>query len=208
MDSICEKSVQIGMRMVVLLADGHEIFWPWNSLLEQLKLDKFGDNRIETFTEVYGDVRKMEAIVAHINPKTYEVLGIEYSKDYKKMWKKRVPEESLPIIITGERNIMDRLDPASLEFMPDLKALSIDLLLLFGHSRDFAERWIQEDSEGGIGYAQFGLDAILYTIYATFTVLGEGKGSNENGKPKFPNFDNEPLDQFRSDLRVFINDLN
>jgi hypothetical protein len=37
--------------------------------------------------------------------------------------------------------------------------------------------------------------------------MSEGR-SDENDKPDVPKFDDEPLDQFRSDLKVFIDDLN
>ena len=152
------------------------------------------------------------AVVAHIDPKTYRVLGIDYTKDYEMMWNNRAAKKTLPIVIIGASGIMDRLDKTSpnpyAPYMPELKDLSINLLMLLGHPRDIAERWIGEDSEGETVYAQIGLEAILQTLYATFTVLADGEGKDENDRPDLPKYDNEPLDQFRSDLRAFISDLN
>ena len=209
-ESVCEKRVQIGMKMIALLAEGMDIGWPWNDVLDQFRLDKLGDRQIEMEIEDFGEDHKIVAIVAHIDPKTYQVLSIEYTKDFEKLWKKRVPEKSLPFTIIRASKIVDRLTPASPNphspYMPELKDLSIDLFLLLGHQRDSAELWIKEDSKGEILYAEYGLEAILDTLYTTFTALGEDSELRES---KFRQFRKEPpLDQFRSDLRAFINDLN
>ena len=209
-DLVCEKAVQIAMRMIRILLDGNEVFWPWGDFIQDFKLEAIGNNRVEAVKEMYGTTN-LAAIVAHMHPETSRVIGVDYTKDYAKTWESREPGGSLPICIIDESSVIERLDPTNINCpypcIPELKDLSVDLLVLFGHPKELAEGWIQVGSEGELLTAPIGVEAIFSALYAAFTVMSEGR-SDENDKPDVPKFDDEPLDQFRSDLKVFIDDLN
>ena len=209
-DLVCEKAVQIAMRMIRILLDGNAVFWPWGDFIQDFKLEGVGNARVESMKEMYGPTN-LAAIVAHMHPETSRVIGVDYTRDYAKTWENREPGGSLPICIIGEHSVIERLDPTNINcdfpVIPELKDLSVDLLVLFGHPKEVAEGWIQVGSEGELLTAPIGVEAIFSALYAAFTVMSEGR-SDENDKPDVPDFDDEPLDQFRSDLKVFIDDLN
>ena len=63
--SICEKSVQIGMRMIVLLQDKGMVLWPFSPNLRYINLDKFAEMYIED--EKSTPDTKLRVLVAHIH---------------------------------------------------------------------------------------------------------------------------------------------
>jgi hypothetical protein len=166
MDSVCKMSVEIGMRMIALLLKGNEISY---SELEEMN----------------GADYQIAEVVAHIEPDTYRVLGIGLTYDYETMWKNRASDKSIP----GASNIMQGLIHLAgfahpdVTFTSELKALSVDLVLLLGNSRDVAENWIQEDSkEMKYFFSDNVIRVILSSLYDAFTKLHE-----ESSKPATPN---------------------
>ena len=51
-DLVCEKAVQIAMRMIRILLDGNEVFWPWSDVIQDFKLEAIGNNRVESVKEM------------------------------------------------------------------------------------------------------------------------------------------------------------
>ena len=57
-------------------------------------------------------------------------------------------------------------------------------------------------------FSHNGILAILSSVYSAFIVLYEESSSMNGNKPTPPNYDDEPLDEFRSELLAFIDDLD
>ena len=215
MDAVCEMSVEIGMRLIALLGR-NEIFWPWSHYISHVETAQNGlvDAHIQESKENYGDEYKICEVVAHYEPDTDRVLGIGLTDDYEAMWKTMDPEKSFPVYITGANSIMRELirlpdsEYSDVSFTPEFKTLSVDLLVLIGHPRVEAENRLQEESEEMMYFSHNGILAILSSVYSAFIVLYEESSSMNGDKPTPPNYDDEPLDEFRSELLAFIDDLD
>ena len=208
--SICEKSVQIGMIMLSILSHNNMIFWPWGVLLNHLNLEKIGQGLITDDKKMWEGDHKMCCLVAYIHRATYQVIKFEYTYDFERLWNNK--GDDLIVKITGDDDLMDVLDPMSPNeynpFIPELKALSIDLLQLLGHPKEYAENWITKGNESErTSFSIVGLEAIRQVFYAAFTVMKEGMKSVKDRPGELPKHDEESLSSFRADLHTFIDGL-
>ena len=213
MSLVCKKSVEIGMRMISLLRN--ELLWPfYPDRLEDINqgminpdsnLERMSEDSIDLSEVIFGDGHKVRAVIADIDPETYEIKKIDYTDDYRSIWNERNPNE-LPIHILSDSFIGFVMEDSSMD-APAVKTLGNLLLQLFGHDKYYAETWLFGDSDSdNMGYHDFGIEAVLHTIYATLIVMAEDM-ANMDAKLNIPRYDDESLDQFISDLRVFIDDL-
>ena len=206
--SICEKSVQIGMRMIVLLQDKGMVLWPFSPNLRYINLDKFAEMYIED--EKSTPDTKLRVLVAHIHHATYQIIKFEYTYDFERVWNDK-PDDILIAKVIGDDELITALDTLSRDeygsFIPEFKNLSIDLLQLLGHPKEHAENWITEGNETTqTSFSELGLETIRQVLYATFTVLQDGI-SGIKGNPDLPKHDEDSLAAFREDLHTFIGEL-
>ena len=213
MDSVCEKAVEIGMMMLAILLKHGYIFWPWTTLMHNFKLDGIGEGVIENGKAMWGEDCKIRCLIAYMHRDTYQIVKIEHTDDFERVWESK-DEDFIPIQITGDETLMDVLEQNGPNqehrpFIPECKSLSIDLLELLGHSKDFSENWITEGNESETtGFHELGMEAIRQALYAAFVVMKEGMEGLKDRPANIPKYDKDSLDKFRSDLRVFIDGLD
>ena len=220
MNPISEKVVKIGMRILSILKKKGVLITPWNVELfnestgfikddpfTQFKLNSVCELLIEESKEIMGDRHKISAIIARLDPATYKVLNIGYTKDYERLWNKRDEDESIPLAMVTDTYFMEVFDPQSPNpnnpYQPELKFLTDYLILLFGHQVEVANGWITEyPEEGRSGFAEIGMKTMFTTIYTALAAY-----ENDGNPTDIPNYDEEPPFKVflsRLDIKTFI----
>ena len=214
-DMVCYKAVQIGLRMLGVLASEFTgtFFWPWTNHMKEFRLEGLGEDTLELSEITFGEDHKIHAVFAHIDPKTLVVMKIDFTNDFQKVWDNRNLEVSIPVTIIADFGVINGL--TSEEFSPSpwpesvvtqMKALTSDLMYLFGQPNEVVEGWMRVDDDGQEAIFPIGVEVILHTLYSTFVVLKEDM-AGEDGKPELPKHNDESFDQFRSDIHEFVSGL-
>lgn len=211
LNGVCEMVVKIGLRILSILKREASLVFPWNPdlFISHLDLDSVSEGVIQDSKEAMGDSHPIGAIIARLDPATYKVLSIGYTKDYESLWNKRKEDKSNPLLMISDSYLFEVLDPKKtnpyIPYQPELKFLTDYLILLFGHSFDKAKRWVGETAEGNTTIDSIAMEIILTTLYTTLTALG-----GDTQQVDIPEYDKEPpFKEFISQLGIkkFIVDM-